>query len=92
MKHISLITSGVLMLLTALLSAQEPGGRNSISLDLGAGYIQRQDLVFSPMIHHDFTPIHVGLNFTREAGLFQSIGLGSAGYDPMVTAPYTFTL
>lgn len=92
MKHISLITSGVLLHLSVLLTAQDTGVPNSITLEAGAGYIQRQDLVFSPMIHNVFTAVNAGLNYTREADLFQSIGLGFASYDPMVTDPYTFTL
>lgn len=39
--------------------------KNGLSLNTGVGVIARQDLVFSPFIHKDFSPVNVGLEYTE---------------------------
>ena len=36
--------------------------KNNFSLSLGGGSLAKQDLVFSPFIHKDFTPLNIGEN------------------------------
>ncbi len=65
--------------------------KNNLSLRLGAGHIARQDLVFSPFIHKDFTPLNVGLEYTRNAHFHQRIQLRFASFDPMLTNSFKYT-
>lgn len=71
--------------------AQDATKKNILSLNLGTGYIARQDLIFSPFIHTDFTMLNLGLEYTREATWFQKVRLNYANFDPMVSSPYEFT-
>lgn len=63
-----------------------------LSLSWGLGFIERQDLIFSPFIHSDITFANLGLEYTREARLFQNVQFRYAGFNPMVSNPYDFTV
>jgi hypothetical protein len=92
MKLFTLITSGFLIQVTVFLTAQDTQNRNSLTLGAGAGYLQRQDLVFSPMIHRDATVLNASLSYMRETRTIHFLTVGFASYDPMVSDPYTFYL
>ena len=67
-------------------------GKNALSFQYGPGFIARQDLVFSPFAHNDFSLLNTGVSYTRNAKLFQKVNLRFAGFDPMLTGPYEFTV
>ena len=71
--------------------AQDSDSKNSLAFNIGPSLIARQDRIFSPNIHNDFTILNFGLEYTREARLFQKVRLNYANYDPMVSGPYDFT-
>ncbi len=64
--------------------------KNGLSANIGIGTIARQDLVFSPFIHKDFTPVNVGLEYTRKANYFQKLNIRYASFNPMLATPYEF--
>lgn len=65
---------------------------NRISLFLGGSYLARQDLIFSPFVHHDFSLMNVGFEYQRNAGYYQQIGLDFGSFAPMLTEPYHFLI
>lgn len=79
-----------LFALAESLTAQETN-HNSLSLWVGPAHIARQDLIFSPMIHRDFTPVQLGVGYQRRAQLTHTFRAGYAGFDPMLSEPYDFT-
>lgn len=74
------------------LGQQKQEKKNMLSLNFGPSYIARQDLIFSPMVHRNLTFLNVGVNYTREAKLFQQAGLSYANFNPGVSTPYDFTI
>lgn len=79
--------------LTAILNqVQGQGLKNNLTLSLGAGHIARQDLVFTPFIHRDFTPLNIGLEYTRSANFYQKLNLRFASFNPMLTSPYEYAI
>jgi len=66
--------------------------KNSLTFSFGPGFIVRQDLIFSPFIHTDFSFLNAGLDFTRDADLYQKVSLRYGNFGPKVTAPYDFTV
>ena len=71
--------------------AQETKKENILALSFGPSFIKRQDLIFSPVIHSDFTLLNLGMEYTRKAKYFQKASLHYANYNPMVAGPYEFT-
>lgn len=71
--------------------SQEQNRKNTLSLNYGLAYLARQDLVLSPMIHKGFSFLNVGLEYTREAKLFQKASLRYGIFNPGVSTPYNFT-
>ncbi len=70
-------------------SAQQ-GASKGLRLHWGAGTISRQDLVFSPFNHQDFTLLQGGLGFEWQKKFFHEIRLGFSQYDPMLQDSYSF--
>ena len=85
----------LLLLITALISyyggAQENIKKNTFAINYGIGYITRQDLIFSPFIHKDFTAVDLGIEYSREAKFYQKIRFNYAAFNPMVYNSYQFT-
>lgn len=73
-------------------SGQGTTGKNALSLHFGPAFIARQDLVFSPFIHGDFSFLNIGAGYTRKAKLFQKVNLRFANFNPMVAEPYEFAV
>lgn len=71
--------------------AQDSDSKNRLTFNFGPSLVTRQDLIFSPNIHTDFTMLNFGLEYIREANLFQKVQLNYANYNPMVLKPYDFT-
>ena len=71
--------------------AQQQSARNTLSLNIGTSYLTRQDLIFSPIIHTDITILNLGIDYTRNAKLFQKVSLRYGNFNPMVSSPYEFT-
>lgn len=82
----------VFAILVMILQAQGQDLKNNFSLSIGAGQFSRQDLVFSPFVHTDFTPINIGLEYTRNAKSYQNLKLRFASFNPMLTSPYEYIL
>jgi hypothetical protein len=81
-----------IIIATAVIFYQAHGQelKNNLAINIGAGQIARQDLVFSPFIHNDFTPLNIGLEYTRKASLYQNIRIRFASFNPMLTSPYEY--
>src|SRR6478735_5100802 len=90
MKKLLALTLAWLIALSC--QAQDTIQKNTLSLTWGPGLIARQDLIFSPFIHNDLTFINLGLEYKREAKMFQIARLRFASFNPMVAKPYEFTI
>lgn len=72
--------------------AQDSSRYNAAGVDLGGGYLMRQDLLFSPVIHADASIPVYGLFYLRDARLYQQVQVKFAGYTAMVDEPYPYIL
>ncbi len=90
MRRIILLS--ILGLLAFTGFGQESTRKNALSIDLGPGYLARQDLIFTPLIHNDLSLLNIGFHYTRNAKLFQKASLRYAGFSPMVAEPFEFTI
>lgn len=71
--------------------AQKINKKNILSLNVGVEHITRQDLIFSPFIHTDLSLMNLGLEYCREATLFQKVSLSYSNFNPMVSSTYEFS-
>lgn len=84
------LTLSIIALIANLNQVQGQGLKNNLNLTIGLGHIARQDLVFSPFIHSDFTPLNIGLEYSRNAAFYQNLKLRFASFNPMLTSPYNY--
>lgn len=84
-------TSIFLWLIAFTSLGQEIARKNALTLSFGPSSIVRQDLIFSPFVHKDFSLLNVGLDYKREAKSYQKVSINYANFNPMVTGPYEFT-
>lgn len=63
---------------------------HSLSLNIGAGNIMRQDLSFSPFIHKDWSPLNVQLIFNRSKNLKHRVTARFGSYNPFFSGAYPF--
>jgi hypothetical protein len=75
-----------MLLITTQLQAQQ----KSLTLRLGPGHLARQDQIFSPFVHTDWSMVNAGIRYEREANLHHWIDLGFGSYNPILTPSYTF--
>lgn len=61
-------------------------------LSLGPATIARQDIIFSPFIHKDFTPLSIGLRFEKDKKVHQFLRFDYAGFNPGIATPYDIHL
>jgi hypothetical protein len=76
--------------LTCIISAQENNRFHSVSIRWGPGYLARQDLIFSPFIHNDFSLLHTGLEYTRTADIYQHVLVRYSGYSQILKQPFEY--
>jgi hypothetical protein len=87
----TLLTSLIIWLTALTCFGQEAPRENALTLSIGPSYLMRQDLIFSPFIHKDFSIINLGLDYTREGKYFHKVSLRYGNFNPMVVAKYEFT-
>jgi len=90
MKSYKLILFVLLIGACLAATARNGGQENQWTVYAGPGYLARQDLVFSPHVHQDFSVLNAGTEYLRKGRVYQKVMLGIAMFDPMVTQPYTF--
>lgn len=71
---------------------QQIAKRNALTLRIGGGFIMRQDFVFSPFIHEDFSLMNLRLDYTRKDHFLQKVSLQYANFNPMLEESYEFTV
>lgn len=69
--------------------AQRPAG-HSFSVGLNPGWLQRQDLVFSPLVHHAISPLGVDLRYAARGKWPQTFGLRYVGYRPQAGPAFSY--
>jgi len=74
-----------------LLFAVKPEKVRSLSLGLGLGQNSRQDLIFSPFVHHEFSLLNGTINYSIHGRFFQQVKIGIATFDPMLKEPYNYS-
>lgn len=83
--------SMVVIHLFVALQVQGQDLKNKLGIDIGAGNIMRQDLIFSPFIHKDFTALNIGLRYERKGKYYQAATIRYSSFDPILNEPYKFT-
>lgn len=90
MKNILITTS--LWFATLSCIGQIQDNKTIISLNVGPGYLARQDLIFSPFIHTDLSFLNIGIDYTRDAKLFQKAAIHYGNFNAMVAGTYNFVI
>ncbi len=88
MKRLSIILS-VLLMNAALLSAQEIKP-NALGINLGMGNLQKQDLIFSPFVARDWSPLNVRLEYEHHGRLNHKADLRFGQYSYFVGEPFSY--
>lgn len=88
--RISFIFAVALIFLSTATQCVSQDLKNNLQLQIGAGNIARQDLVFSPFIHRDFSPLNFGIRYQRDKKYFQNAYLHFALLSPSHTDVYQF--
>lgn len=79
-------------LLTCSLSdAQEKSHKNILTINSGAGFINRQDMIFSDLVHKDISLMTPSIEFTRHGKLYHNIFLGFAMFNPSSSESYEYS-
>lgn len=78
-----------LALCTTLLSAQEKA-QSSLGVQIGAGYIMKQDLILSPMIHKQFSLYKVRLEYKRSGKVEQQIDVQFSAYSTSINDQFQY--
>lgn len=65
---------------------------SQLTLSLGPASITRQDLIFSPFKHSDFSPVAGELKYEKNRKIHQFVRLGYAGFSAGITTPYDYLL
>ena len=86
------VTILAIILASTLSQIVGQGIKNELTILTGVGNIKRQDLVFSPFIHSDFTPINLGLEFTRNAEFHQNLKLRYTTFNPILNSPFEYSV
>ncbi len=71
------------------LQAQEEERPNSLGISWGPGHIMRQDLIFTPVTHRQWSPVGVRLTYERSLKLEQRVTLKYNHYTPSILGPHT---
>ena len=88
MKRISFLLSALLTT-TTLLSAQEIKS-NAIGINLGMGKLQKQDLIFSPFVARDWSPLNVRLEYEHHGKLDHRAEVRFGHYTYFVGDPFSY--
>lgn len=75
--------------LTGSLFAQQDI-QKSLSLSWGFGNLQKQDLTFSPMIHRDWSPLNVVVEYQRSKKIEQSLLIKFSQYQAIIGEQFEF--
>lgn len=70
--------------------SQEQTYKNRLELNAGIGYIERQDRIFSPMIHKDLSVINAGLAFTAEGRFYHKVSLRFSSFNPNMAPSFNY--
>jgi hypothetical protein len=89
MNYQKLLLLSLFSLQASLLTSQD-AERVMLGLNVGAGYLSRQDLVFSPFIHNDFSFPVIRLEYTNKGYLYHKLQLGYSGFTPSVAKSYKY--
>jgi len=73
----------------ACLNAQN-GVQKSLGVSWGLSNIQRQDLIFSPMIHRDWSPVNTVIDYHRTGKAEQHLMAKFASYRASIVEPYEY--
>ena len=88
MKRIYIFLS-ILIMSTTLLSAQETK-QNSFGMNLGMGNLQKQDLIFSPFVAQDWSPLNVLLEYEHNAKLKQEASIRFGQSFDFIGEPFSY--
>ncbi len=88
MKHMSIILTALLAN-TALLSAQEIKP-NALGINLGMGNLQKQDLIFSPFVARDWSPLNVRLEYEHHGKIDHKADVRFGQYSYFVGEPFSY--
>jgi hypothetical protein len=88
MKRISIILTTLLMG-TTLLSAQETKS-NALGIHLGMGNLQKQDLIFSPFVGRDWSPLNVLLEYEHRGKIDQRASIRFGQYSDFIGESFSY--
>ncbi len=90
MKTTKFILLLAITLTSTRLFAVKPETGNTLSLGFGLGQNTRQDLIFSPFVHNDFSLLNGAIDYSRNGKYYQQVKIGVAIFEPMLQEPYNY--
>ncbi|WP_372950015.1 hypothetical protein [Mariniphaga sp.] len=91
MKTTKFILLLVFILTGTRLLAVNPAKENALSMGFGIGQNTRQDQIFSPFVHHDFSLLNGAIDYSRNGKYYQQVKIVVATFDPMLQEPYNYS-
>jgi hypothetical protein len=88
MKRIFIILSVLLTSPTLLRSQVQKS--NALGIHLGMGHLQKQDLIFSPFVASDWSPLNVLLDYAHHGKINQKLSLRFGQYSYFVGEPFSY--
>jgi hypothetical protein len=74
-----------IFLLAPVLAFCQEEKQKQLSLTWGAGSLIRQDLIFSPMIHRDFSATHFSIGYERKKQMVHNIEVSFSSFNPSLS-------
>jgi hypothetical protein len=59
--------------------------QKQLTISWGAGNLVRQDIIFSPMIHRDFSMLNFSVGYKRKKGMVQNLEASFSSFNPALT-------
>ena len=88
MKRITIILIALLMS-SALIQAQETRS-NVFGINMGMGNLQKQDLIFSPFIARDWSPLNVLLNYEHHGKIDHKANIRFGQFSDNIGEPFSY--
>jgi len=90
MKRMSIVLSAILLSSLSLGAQSAPESSSSLRLNWGMGQIKTQDLIYTPVLHEEWSPFNLAVTYSHSHRLVHRVYVKFSRYTPSVVEPYTF--
>ena len=90
MKRISIVLSAIFLSSLSLWAQSAQESSSSLRLNWGMGKIKTQDLIYTPVLHEEWSPFNLAVTYSHSHRLVHRVYVKFSRYTPSVVEPYTF--